>query len=148
MISTLAGMASNNEPAVRLSRNKRAPVWTPGLHPSGHFQARRIRSPIDQADSSLSLPDGSANSRLDDACSGRSTTEVSDLHSDPGHHHELSRGPCPAQKRDEIRVRVTGMRIRKRKIIPRAQPNIRLAMPTATRSIVASRGKLLQRQIN
>jgi hypothetical protein len=41
-----------------------------------------------------------------------------------------------------IRIRVAGMRIRKRKNIPRTQPAIRLPMPTATRSIVASRGQL------
>jgi len=50
--------------------------------------------------------------------------------------------------RVKVKVTVTGMRIRRRKIIPRTQPTIRLAMPTATRSIVASHGKLPQREIN
>jgi hypothetical protein len=47
-----------------------------------------------------------------------------------------------------IRIRVAGMRTRKRKAIPRAAPTIRLPIPPATRSMMASCGQLLPDAMN
>jgi hypothetical protein len=56
---------------------------------------------IEEADPSGWPSARAPNSRLNDARPRGGTPEVSDLHSDPGYQYDLSRGPCPAHKRDD-----------------------------------------------